>query len=532
MIGPFAGLPMRAASVLLTVSLTVVAGGPAGVSRPAGPVAHTDLGPVRGIAGQRVQQFQGIPYAQPPTGALRWSLPARPRPWTKVRDAHQPGPACAQLDDKGALVARSSEDCLYLNVTAPRGAVRRPVMVYLHGGAFSSGAGSDFDARRLAVTGDVVVVTVNSRLGVFGFFGHPGLPGSGTYGLADQQAALRWVRANAAAFGGDPRNVTLFGESSGGASVCAQLTSPAAAGLFQRAIIQSGSCLQHWPRNVMAPGLGAISYWASIADVQARGAKAAAELGCARQPQPACLRRLEAVKLLAMNGRFTQPAYGTPVLPDEPVAALRSGAFHRVPVMQGNTRDEHRLFASLFDMQKPIDDARYRALLKTAFGARLARRVHAEYPPRAYPGRSGSAAALAWARVGTDAGWVCPTLAADRLLARHVPVFSFEFADPDVPDIVGLLPKGYPPGAYHGSELPLLFDIKDTPITLSPAQRELSTRMIRYWSAFAAEGDPHTTGLPRWTAFPATQALDSTPRGISRVDAGTTHRCAFWATAH
>ncbi|MEV0151442.1 MULTISPECIES: carboxylesterase family protein [unclassified Nonomuraea] len=530
------GLPARVTAALAALAL-IMSMCEAADARD--PVAQTDLGLVRGVVEQGVQIYQGIPYAQPPTGARRWTLPVRPRPWTEARDARRPGPACAQLDEQGALAARSSEDCLYLNVTTPGGkpAGRRPVLVYLHGGAFSSGAGSDFDARRLAATGGVVVVSVNSRLGVFGFFGHPKLPGSGSYGLADQQAALRWVRANAASFGGDPRRVTLMGESSGGASVCAQLTSPQAAGLFHRAIIQSGSCLQRWPKNVMAPGLEAVSYWASRADIEARGTKAAGELGCAGARATTCLRSLDARKLLALNGRFTQPAYDTPVLPVDPAAALRSGDFHRVPVMQGNTRHEHRLFTRLFELERPIDDARYRELLTTTFGARQSRRVYAEYPPRAYTRGStgadgaGSAAALAWAAVGTDAGWVCPTLTASKLLARQVPVYGFEFADPDVPDIVGLFPKGYPAGAYHGSELPMLFDIESTSITLSPAQRHLSAQMIRYWSTFAAAGDPNRAGLPWWRAYPSIQALDSAPRGISPVDASTAHHCRFWATA-
>ncbi|MQY09083.1 Para-nitrobenzyl esterase [Actinomadura sp. RB68] len=523
--------PVWAVTALVTCCLSVPAVGASVTTGGADPVARTDLGPVRGVATGHTELYQGIPYAQPPTGSRRWRPPVRPRPWTAVRDASKPGPACAQLDETGGVAAHSSEDCLYLNVTAPRGnrSERRPVVVYLHGGAFSSGSGSDFDARRMAATGGVVVVTVNSRLGVFGFFGHPRMAGSGTYALADQQAALRWVRANAQAFGGDPGNVTLMGESSGGASVCAQLVSPPAAGLFHRAIIQSGSCLQSWPKNMMAPGLDAISYWAPRTAVQARGAAAAAKLGCTGPDGPACLRRTDTGKLLALNGRFVTPAFGTRALPTDPVKALRTGAFQRVPVLQGNTRDEHRLFGSLFEAEKPIDDARYRALLATSFGERTARRVYVRYPPRAYSGRSGSPAALAWAAVGTDVGWVCPTLAADRLLARHVPVFSFEFAEPNVPDFLGVFPKGYPPGAFHGSELPMFFDIAGTSVPLGPAQRKLSESMIMYWAAFAAQGDPNRAGLPRWPRFPATQALDSARAGISRTDLAAGHHCRFWA---
>ncbi|MGH3353580.1 MAG: carboxylesterase/lipase family protein [Nocardioides sp.] len=506
-------------------------------------VVRTDQGLVRGVAEQQNLLFQGIPYAQPPTGDLRWQPPRHPRRWSGVREASRPGPACAQLGDDGEVLKGSSEDCLYLNVTTPRSSThstheRRPVIVYLHGGAFSSGAGSDFDARRMAAAGDAVVVTVNSRLGVFGFFGHRDLPDSGTYGLADQQAALRWVRSNARAFGGDPGRVTLMGESSGGASACAQLTSPTAAGLFHRAIIHSGACTQRWPRNVMWPGAGETEYWAARADVQDRGTAAAKDLDCVGAGALRCLReRVEPAQLLALNGQFTQPAYDTTLLPLDPVRALRGGRFHRVPVLQGNTRDEHRLFGSLFEAEQPIDDARYRNLLTESFGAAAADRIHAQYPPSRYRGQAKHPASLAWAAVGTDVGWVCPTVSANRMLAGRVPVYSFEFADPDVPANFWEFPEGFPPGAYHGSELPMLFDLGDSYASLSKQQKALSTTMIKYWTGFARSGNPNAHDLARWPrlprlpvagAGPRTLSLDSGPGGITRVDLEADHRCAFW----
>ncbi|MEU3711037.1 carboxylesterase/lipase family protein [Streptomyces catenulae] len=545
--------------------------GGASVSRSGGGVVvRTDRGVVRGAVVGGVRVFQGIPYARPPVGALRWREPRPVVAWRGVRDATRPGDRCAQLGADGRLVSRSSEDCLYLNVTAPRGGgavgrsggrlragageygFRRPVVVFLHGGAFSSGAGSDYGARRLAVEGGVVVVTVNSRLGVFGYFGHRGLVGSGTFGLVDQQAALRWVRDNAVAFGGDPRRVTLAGQSSGGAGVCGQLVSPAARGLFQRAVVQSGSCAQNWPGGVMTPGGEPLSYWAPRSVVDARGRQAAVRLGCGAgrrggvrgdRAVVACLRRVtDLPRLLGENGGFLRLAFRTPALPLDPMTALRRGRFNRVPVLQGNTRDEHRVFAALFDDGR-ITPGRYRALLGAVFGPQLADRVRRVYPVGAYVGEARRSrfrwpATLAWAAVGTDRGWVCPTLAADRLLARQVSVYSYEFADLKAPDMTGIPAPGFPSGAGHGSELPYLFDLGGSWHRLDASQRRLAGRMVGYWARFARTGDPNGPGLPGWEPFTGSAAHGGTLSlgpgapggrgGIAPVDAAAEHHCGFW----
>jgi len=236
---------------------------------------RTHDGPVRGAAHDGYRTFEGVPYAAPPVGGLRWAPPRRATPWSAVRDATRPASACPQ--PAGEVPGGSTdEDCLHLNVTTPddAGPARpRPVIVWLHGGGFTTGAGSSYDAHRMATRGDVVVVTVDYRLGALGFLAHGGLPGSGTFGLADQQAALRWVRAEIGAFGGDPQNVTLAGESSGGYSVCAQLASPTATGLFDRAIIESGPCTGR-PDRPFAPS--------SVPQSTARavGADFTAKVGC------------------------------------------------------------------------------------------------------------------------------------------------------------------------------------------------------------------------------------------------------------
>ncbi|MGQ4333980.1 carboxylesterase/lipase family protein [Streptomyces hayashii] len=468
-------------------------------------IVRTRQGRLEGVTTDGVTTYQGIPYAAPPVGLLRWQPPAAPPTWTGTRTAAEPGPACAQPE-----VADSAEDCLYLNVTTPsHGADRatpRPVVVWLHGGAFSSGSGDQYDATRMARQGDVTVVTVNSRLGALGFFAHPDLPDSGAFGLQDQQAALRWVRDNAAAFGGDPGNVTLMGESSGGASVCAQLTSPKAAGLFHRAVIQSGSCLQNWPKNTLAPGDPGTAYFARQDQLAAKGSGV---LGCRSLK---CLRAKPVKDVLSLNGRFHQPAYGTSVLPLSPARALAAGKFHRVPVLQGNTRDEHRLFAALFTLDGPMTAADYRRLLTETYGRRQAARIARAYPPGATP-------PLAWAEVGTDRSWVCPTLAADRLLAKHVPVYSYEFADrhPPAPD----LHPDFPLGAYHSAELPYLFGMGD--LRLDDGQAALSRRMIAAWTTFARTGTPGHG----WPPFPHTRQLARNT--LAGVDAAAEHRCAFWS---
>lgn len=211
-------------------------------------VAQTDRRPVRGVVGEDFRVFHGIPYAAPPVGELRWRPPQPAPRWREPLDATAPRNECAQTPHFN-WPGSDHEDCLFLNVTTPRHTHDRlPVMVWIHGGGFTNGTGSDHDARKLAVEGDVVVVTINYRLGPLGFLALPSLseenPGiqSGNYGIEDQQAALRWVRHNATAFGGDPGNVTIFGGSSGSGSVCAHLVSPTAAGLFHRAIMQSFAC--------------------------------------------------------------------------------------------------------------------------------------------------------------------------------------------------------------------------------------------------------------------------------------------------
>jgi para-nitrobenzyl esterase len=216
-------------------------------------VATTDAGRVRGVAHADHTVFQGVPYAAPPTGERRWAAPERVEPWSGVREATEPGNPCPQVGSSYSDTAATGEDCLVLNVTTPSTSGKRPVMVWIHGDG-AVGAGHHFPGRALATGGDVVVVTINYRLGVFGGFGYPGLAGSGAFGIADQRAALDWTRRNAAAFGGDPENITLFGVSYGASSVAAHLVSPGSRGLFDKAIMHSGFALGDLPAAAFADG--------------------------------------------------------------------------------------------------------------------------------------------------------------------------------------------------------------------------------------------------------------------------------------
>ncbi|MGW5666729.1 carboxylesterase/lipase family protein [Micromonospora sp. NPDC003776] len=525
--------------VYITAALAAVAaalGAPIGAagasSDPA--VVSTESGALRGTVASDHRTFAGIPYAAPPVGDRRWRAPLPPQPWPSVRDATRPGNSCPQMGGPTGSAVVGSEDCLYLNVTTPAGrdARRLPVMVWLPGGGFVSGSGSDYDPTRLAVSGHVVVVvTVNYRLGALGFLDHPALaatePAAGNFGIADQQAALRWVGRNITRFGGDPHNITLFGQSAGAYSTCTQLASPSAAGLFQKAIVQSGPCGNPLVTRPVA---------------QSRGTRLADDLGCAATADvPACLRGVPASRLVGIGGDrvFTAtariadlpwlPVAGTPILPYQPLEAMRRGLAARVPLIQGSTRDEMRPFVAVnYDIHgNPVTADQYPGILAEVFGGDAAE-VLARYPASAYPSPG-----VALATVLTDWGRKfggCTVLPADLAASRRAPVYAYEFAE-DSGQIFG----GFPIGVGHGSELPYLFDgVFNGPggsPTLSERQQRLSSEMIAYWSNFAATGDPNGAGLPHWSGYRADGRLLSLaagPSGIAPTDFSRSHRCGFW----
>ncbi|WP_165974925.1 carboxylesterase/lipase family protein [Nonomuraea deserti] len=502
----------------------------------AGPEVELDSGRIRGVYDGDVARYRGIPYAQPPTGDLRWRPPRPVARWRGVRDATTSGPACPQASEN-PKESSEEEDCLTLDVTVPRkadprkadprnagsrnagsrktgggktgggktGGGSRPVMVWLHGGGFSAGRGADYDPRRLAVQGSAVVVTVEFRIGVLGYLALPGMSGGGTFGLQDQQAALRWVRRNAAAFGGDAGNVTLFGESGGGIATCGQLTAPGSRGLFHKAIIQSGSCGTALLPNATGPGTPRYPFWRPLKETYAAARSAARQVGCPAGDDAgqtlACLRGRPVKDLLELTGMFTAASYGGPALPVSPERALREGDFARVPVLTGHTGKEALLFAGVLSLLgRPVTDENLPDLLRQGFGRR------AEEIARRYPRDEYATPMEAWAAPNTDAMFACPHARDGDALARGTKVFAYVFADDTAPPFVPSLP-GFPAGAGHASELAYLFDVRDKPIDLdgepvplTETQLSVARDMVAAWTSFARTGTPSSSGRAwrRW----------------------------------
>jgi para-nitrobenzyl esterase len=515
-------------------TIAVCAAAPSGGTTDDAAVVRVEQGLVRGTVTDSVRLFQGIPYAAPPVGELRWGSPRPAASWTGTRDATRPSEPCAQGGDFIGDKPSVTEDCLYLNVTTPRETgTDRPVMVWMHGGGFLWGSGAIYGAERLAAQGEVILVTLNYRLGVFGFLAHPALDGgpadhmSGNLGVEDQQAALRWVRQNAAAFGGDPDNVTIFGESAGAMVSCTHLTVPGSAGLFDKVIMQSGPCMLQWPFP---------DTWRARprADAVAQGLEVATAAGCPDAATAArCLHSKPAADLLDAAGeRGFGPVYGGGVIPEDPARQLEAGHIAQVPVMHGITRDEHVTFQAGFDMfaGEPIRAEDYPAVIGQLLGLdeSKAADVARAYPLDDYDG----SASWALSSALTDWAWACPAVETNRMLGRAVPTYAFEFADETAPWFREAPRPGYPTGAYHAAELQYLFSGAYAGADLTPAQKHLSDQMIRYWTTFAHSGDPDGDGSPEWPRYSEqgehVQSLETGADGIKPVDLAGEHRCGFW----
>ena len=492
----------------------------AGNQAAGGPVTVTANGAVRGLADGAVDEFLGIPYAAPPVGPLRWQPPQPAASWSGVRAATAFAPHCPQLAGPFGQ-ASTSEDCLYLNVFTPSGwrpGADNPVMVWIHGGALVSGESNDYDPTQLVEHG-VTVVTINYRLGALGFLAHPALADakgqSGDYGLMDQQAALRWVQRNIAGFGGNPRNVTIFGESAGGLSTLSQVASPQARGLFEKAIVESGSY------NLTQ---------ASLASAQTAGEAFATAAGCASQTA-ACLRSLPVSTILAdQDAAGYTPNINSEILPQSLGTAFATGDFNRVPIINGTNHDEWRLFVALSTLEgDPVTGGELPEMIASTLDvpAAAAAVIAAQYPLSAYPSPS-----VALGAVGTDAIFACPALTIDESVSRFVPTFGYEFNDENAPELF-LPPVGFPYGAAHASEIQYLFGLPTAafPQALTAPQQQLAASMKGYWTSFARSGFPTSSGAPFWPLFNGvTQKMQSLVPAGPQTETGfaAEHNCAFW----
>jgi len=390
-----------------------------------GLIVGTDRGLIQGTYAEGADQFLGVPYAAPPAGALRWAAPQPAPRWRGIRPATSYGGRCAQLvSGNGPRV--DNEDCLYLNVYTPPGRDDRglPVLFMIHGGGLTTGAGDQHDGSLIVTTDHIIVVSINYRLGPFGFLDIPGLgaitaTANGNFGLLDQEAALRWVHRNIAAFGGDPAKVTIDGESAGGWSDCALLASPPARGLFRGTIMQSGSCASQSPATAQA---------ASLAFAKQAGCP---DAGTAA----ACLRALPEATLLGASSSY-QPefTYGGPELPEADASAVAAGRYDRVPVLIGTNHNEGRTFSQGFTglTQQQADQ-----VITSLYGAR-APQILARYPWSSYP--SPYTAAYMIGDIWTDSGFLagiggCPEQNLAGQFASTTRAYFYQFDDLQAPGL-------------------------------------------------------------------------------------------------
>ncbi len=468
-------------------------------------VVETTRGVVRGREDDGVWVWQGIPYAAPPVGELRFRAPEPAACWSDVLDADGFGPACVQIDfEGGGLATTGEEDCLTLNVWSPVGAAdgtARPVLVFIHGGANIIGSAREevapgaplYDGQALAARGDAVVVTLQYRLGPLGFLSLPELDAedangtSGNQALLDQLAALRWVQDNIAAFGGDPARVMVFGESAGAINTCMMVATPLSEGLLHAALMQSGGC-------------GA----APKAAAQAGSATAAERLSCAGDDRLACLRGLDAAQIMQRASGSVGigvesdlswgPSVDGYVLPTAPLDRFAAGEHVPVPVVVGSNRDEMASRAlNQVTVESPED---YTAAVEMVFGVlgdAAVQRIFAAYPVDAFESPDD-----AFIQVLTDSIFTCATRRVARVLAagQDAPVYRYFFAR----RFVTAMGEGR---AAHGIELLYVFrTLEDIPFYVpAPGERAVADQMMDAWLNLAATGDPSGGAAGEWPPY-------------------------------
>jgi para-nitrobenzyl esterase len=463
----------------LLTSTSFAAAAPTAVA----PLARTAQGAVRGAQRDDLYAWYNLPFAAPPVGPLRWRPPRPVEPWTGVRDATHPGVSCTQDAPRGeapSAAAGTSEDCLYLNVfsRAAQPRAKQPVMVWIHGGSFRVGSGADpaFDGAALTRAG-VVLVTINYRLDRFGRFAHPALSAAqadeplGNYALMDQVAALQWVRQNIGRFGGDPRNVTIFGCSAGGVSVDFLMAMPAARGLFQRAIAQSGSIVPEGERDLRRP----VGRFPSL---EQDGLDVAKHFGIAEDGQTlARLRALTSAQLLSYPQKDSSmnPVVDGRLVPEDPARAFAAGRQAPVPFMSGATSFEASLIRPFNLPLQAVLLNQPRAAAEAAYGLT-------------------DDEALKYAYFGDSLFLVSAYYLAGQMTRVRQPGYVYWYS------YVNEAQRGRNPGAYHCSDTPRTFGTEWRDEPASDRDRAVGEQLRRYWTQFARTGKPDAAGLPAWPA--------------------------------
>lgn len=534
---------MRPFALLVALACFVTAGQAA--TDPAQVV--TGQGAVKGISDKTHRVFLSVPYAAPPVGALRWAAPQPPANRASTLDGTVLRDKCTQISWRTPKVRQGSEDCLYLNIYTPsarRTSKPLPVMVWFHGGGLVAGSSQDSDGSVLAARGDIIVVTVNYRLGAFGFFASPALDAedaghaSGNYAIRDQQAALRWIRDNIAAFGGDPGRVTIAGQSAGAISVWVHLVSPGSAGLFHGAIAQS------WPALIKsysgAPYMRGVGGTQPLKAEQEQGASSRlfTALGCQAEADPlACARSKDAETVLnAINPAAARTlGWGVVidgvVLPDSVLSLIERGQHRKVPILTGYNEGDMAFFTimTLASGGKMITEEQYVAQLKAL---PKGEKILAEYPASKYS----SAEDARTAALG-DA-MTCSSWHSARVVSAVTPFYLYEFADLEAPPTIFdiAVPPTLHSQAFHTAELNYIFqtgypnELQPGTPPFKPAQKALSDRMLRYWASFVKNGKPAPD--QRWPAFSASPgAYLLQPEGdklLGEQAFDARHRCSFW----
>jgi len=517
-------------TMMAVMAAALLLGGASWAADPCREPVETVSGLVRGAYDEDTGacSWTGIPYAAAPVGELRWKAPQPAPRWDGVRSAVGFGPRCMQKGLMEAVNAdpskEMSEDCLYLNVWSPAKSGTFPVMLWIHGGGYTGGTGNSemYFGDRLARDGDVVVVTFNYRLNIFGFLAHPKLReedpdgSTGSYGSLDQVAAIEWVRENIEGFKGDPDRITIFGESAGGWSVCTMLATPLNRGKLYAAILESGGCEAS----------------ESLEEGYARAKEAAEKIGC-QYDDLECLRQAPAEKVLRategqLGGFGWFPHHDGHLLTDSPLNMITAGDYNRVPFIAGFNRNEADALAAFFPKIRFATKKNYRKAVRHRLGLSEdeAERLVGLYPLSDYNGKVKNA----FGQMFTHAALACPTYTGLQEAAKHQEdtwLYRFDYDDMRFGRLIG---------ALHAMEIPFVFDSLDRPPTgmlYGPRNidqaRELAEVMQGVWTGFARHGNPNGEGLPPWPGFsPQAPELIVFDTVIRTERADMKDKCEFW----